>query len=142
MVAQWRRSDKELAASSGGREGFGELEQICNDLVTEIDDVKAERPKVQDEIKDKGKSLHETVASICEMAMERYGPRVPAEDESDGEVSEPSSVKKAKKRRCDGGFEQGLQALQGTEKHRMDIAEKIEGREEKRYELEERRFLS
>ena len=57
----WRRSDKELAASSGGAEEFGDLENICNDLVTEIGDVKAERARVQDEIKGKEKGYRKQV---------------------------------------------------------------------------------
>ena len=59
---------------------------------------------VQDKIKGKEKRLQEAGASVREMAMARYGARVLADDEGDGEASEPSSIKKAKKRRCEGGL--------------------------------------
>lgn len=135
VLGQWKRLDKERALTPGGGEEFGEYEQLCEDLRTEVDDLRAEKDEAKLDAIVKEDKMLQAGEGIRTQAMNRR-----ARSDS-GLESEPSSTKKTRK--SHGGRDDiggSLNVLENEEKFRMELAYEQDTREDRRLELETNRM--
>jgi len=138
LIAKFRKEDKEKAAASGGAEEYGEYEQLCQDLATEIDDFKNEKEAAKTEAAEKEAKLVAAGEHVRDMAMVRASKR--KSPEPDGE--EVSTLKKQKTTHSQAATDmsRAISAVEKAEVERLNLLVRQEERDEKRITFEEKRI--
>ena len=145
LLSQWKRDDRKRSLTSGGGEEYGEFEQLCQDICTEIEDYKAQREAIRNEAKEKEDALLVDGNAIRTLAMNRSSTINGREGSHKDEASlsgqeTPNKKCKTNPNHMNESFSKAIDALDSAEESRIMLAERQDERDKQRLKIEEERF--
>lgn len=122
--------------ASGGGEVFEEQEQLLTDMKEAIDDRRQEVEEALRQREGRAEELTNAGEVVRELALDRMDGRVSSGEDGDG----PTPKKRRIHGEVDRNMNVALEALQRAEEERTELMVASAAREDRRVELEERRF--
>ncbi|PXF43243.1 hypothetical protein BWQ96_07016 [Gracilariopsis chorda] len=145
LVAKFRREDREKANASGGRETYGEFEQLAQDIVIEIDDFNAEKETARMELQGKEDALLAAGRNVREMAMSRSSSRWhdcgDANDEEEGSMDKRRKRRRISPRKTRQDMDRAILAVEKAEELRNKMAERQDVRDQEHLSLDMSRIV-